>query len=78
MLIFIPAALTVNTVVKSKRLAEFLEALADERLTKRDKLNTLFIIWKKERHTSGMHDSTWIRRLAEVECLPKEHPATRA
>jgi hypothetical protein len=53
MLIFIPAAaLTVYTVVKSKRLAEFLEALADERLTKRDKLNTLFTIWKKERRAS--------------------------
>lgn len=53
MLIFIPAvALTVYTVVKSKRLAEFLETLADERLTKRDKLNTLFTIWKKERRAS--------------------------
>lgn len=53
MLIFIPAiTLTVYTVVKSKRLAEFLEALSDERLTKRDKLNTLFAIWKKERRAS--------------------------
>lgn len=53
MLILIPIiALTVYTVVKSKRLAEFLETLSDERLTKRDKLNTLFTIWKKERHAS--------------------------
>lgn len=59
MLIFIPAvALTVYTVVKSKRLAEFLEALADERLTRRDKLNTLLTIWKKERRASWQHDST--------------------
>ncbi|PTR05507.1 hypothetical protein C8R32_12017 [Nitrosospira sp. Nsp5] len=53
MLILIPIiALTVYTVVKSKRLAEFLETLSDERLTKRDKLNTLFTIWKKERRAS--------------------------
>lgn len=53
MLILIPIiALTVYTVVKSKRLAEFLEALSDERLTKRDKLNTLLTIWKKERRAS--------------------------
>ena len=40
MLVFIPAAaLTVYTVVKSKRLAEFLEALSNERLTSREKLD---------------------------------------
>lgn len=50
MLIFIPVvALTVYTVVKSKRLAEFLEALSNERLNRRDKLNILLAIWKKER-----------------------------
>ncbi|MEO6823315.1 MAG: hypothetical protein ABI167_01045 [Nitrosospira sp.] len=53
MLIFIPViALTVYTVVKSKRLAELLEALSNERLNRRDKLNILLAIWKKERRAS--------------------------
>jgi hypothetical protein len=57
MLIFIPAiALTVYTVVKSKRLAEFLEALSNERMNRRDKLNVLFSIWKNERRASR-HDN---------------------
>ncbi|MDN5881597.1 MAG: hypothetical protein L0H37_04415, partial [Nitrosospira sp.] len=58
MLVFIPAVvLTVYAVAKSKRLAEFLEALANERLTRRDKLNILLAIWKKERRVSR-HDSS--------------------
>ncbi|MGH8807386.1 MAG: hypothetical protein ACREX0_05870 [Noviherbaspirillum sp.] len=53
MLVFVPTlALTVYTVVKSKRLADFLEALADERLTRRDKLNILMSVWKKARRLS--------------------------
>jgi hypothetical protein len=48
--VFVPTlALTVYTVVKSKRLAEFLEALSDERLSRRDKLNILLSVWKKDR-----------------------------
>jgi hypothetical protein len=35
--------------VKSKRLADFLEALSDERLSRRDKLNMLVSVWKKAR-----------------------------
>ncbi len=59
MLIFIPViALTVYTVVKSKRLAEFLEALSNERLNRRDKLNILLAIWKKERRASRHDKST--------------------
>ena len=47
MAVFVPTvALTIYTVVKSKRLAEFLEALSDERLTRRDKLNILLSVWK--------------------------------
>jgi hypothetical protein len=53
-LILIPAtALTVYMVVKSKRLAEFLEALSNERLTSREKLDALSAIWKKERRRSA-------------------------
>jgi hypothetical protein len=53
MLVFIPTvALTVYTVVKSKRLSEFLEGLSDERLSRRDKLNILLSVWKKERHAA--------------------------
>jgi hypothetical protein len=40
-------------VVKSKRLAEFLEALSNERLTTREKLDALSAIWKKERRRSA-------------------------
>ena len=59
MLIFIPVvALTVYTIVKSKRLAEFLEALSNERLNRRDKLNILLAIWKKERRASRHDNST--------------------
>ena len=55
-LVLIPAAaLTVYTVAKSKRLAEFLEALANERLTTREKLNALSAIWKKERRRASRH-----------------------
>jgi hypothetical protein len=55
-LVLIPAAaLTIYTVVKSKRLAEFLEALANERLSARDKVNALSTIWKKERRRPSRH-----------------------
>jgi hypothetical protein len=47
-LVFLPTlALTLYTVVKSKRLSEFLEALSDERLQRRDKLNILLNVWKR-------------------------------
>ena len=48
-LVFLPTlALTLYTVVKSKRLSEFLEALSDERLQRRDKLNILLNVWKRK------------------------------
>lgn len=47
LMVLIPTvALTIYTVVKSKRLSEFLEALSDERLTRRDKLNILLSVWR--------------------------------
>ena len=50
MVIFIPTAwLTLYTIVKSKRLSDFLEALADERLTLRAKFSTFMDIWRKTR-----------------------------
>ena len=46
-LVFIPTlALTLYTIVKSKRLSEFLEALSDERLQRQDKLNILLNVWR--------------------------------
>ena len=53
LLVFIPTVvLTLYTIVKSKRLAEFLEALSDERLTRNDKLNILLNVWKRRRRGS--------------------------
>jgi hypothetical protein len=39
--------LTVYTIVKASRLAEFLDALADERLRWRRKLRAFFEVWAK-------------------------------
>ena len=41
-------ALTVYTMVKSKRLSDFLDALTDERLSLRQKLGSLAAVWRKE------------------------------
>ena len=50
LLVFVPTTvLTLYTIVKSKRLSEFLEALSDERLTRQDKLNILVNVWKRRR-----------------------------
>ena len=50
LLVFIPTTvLTLYTVVKSKRLSEFLEALSDERLTRQDKLDILVSVWKRRK-----------------------------
>lgn len=52
MVVFVPTlALTIYTVVKSKRLADFLEALSDERLSRRE-LNMLVSVWKKSRQAA--------------------------
>ncbi|WP_232627965.1 CorA family divalent cation transporter [Methylobacterium sp. Leaf118] len=41
-------ALTTYTVVKSRRLAAFVDALSDERMPVRGKLGSFFEIWRKE------------------------------
>jgi hypothetical protein len=44
------AALTVYTMVKSKRLSDFLDALSDERLSTWDKLKSLAAVWRRDEH----------------------------
>jgi Mg2+ and Co2+ transporter CorA len=49
MIVFIPVtALTLYTIVKSKRLSVFLEALSDESLTQREKWATLVDVWSRK------------------------------
>jgi hypothetical protein len=61
-LVFIPTVLLlVYTIVKSKRLSDFFEALSDERLGARDKLRTLLGVWarpKRSRARAGMGDAS--------------------
>ena len=46
-LVLIPTgAITFYTIVKSKRLSDFLEAISDERLPAAAKLRTLLDVWK--------------------------------
>ena len=47
MLVFVPVtALLVYTVMKSKRLADFIETLSDERVSARRKLGALAQVWR--------------------------------
>jgi hypothetical protein len=39
--------LTFYTIAKSKRLSDFLEAISDERLPARAKMNVLMDVWRK-------------------------------
>jgi len=39
-------ALTVYTIVKSKRLSDFLDAVSDERLSVRAKLGAFLQVWR--------------------------------
>jgi hypothetical protein len=51
-LVFIPTVLLlVYTIVKSKRLSDFFEALSDERLGARDKLRTLLGVWARPKRS---------------------------
>ena len=43
-------ALTIYTMVKSKRLSDFLDALSDERLSSWRKLKALGAVWRSDRH----------------------------
>jgi hypothetical protein len=48
-LVFIPVTvLTLYTIVKSKRLSVFLDALSDETMTMREKWGTLMDVWAKK------------------------------
>ena len=50
LVVLIPfVALTIYTLVKSRRLAEFLDALSDERLTNKQKWTSLRKIWSAPR-----------------------------
>jgi Mg2+ and Co2+ transporter CorA len=44
--LLVTCAITVVTIVKSKRLSDFLDALSDERLTPMDKLKSLASVWR--------------------------------
>ena len=44
---------TLYTIVKSKRLSDFLEALSDERMPARAKLGSLLAVWKRAPRSSG-------------------------
>ncbi len=47
-LVFFPVTgLTLYTIIKSKRLSDFLEALSDERLSARNKLGALLEVWRQ-------------------------------
>jgi Mg2+ and Co2+ transporter CorA len=49
-LVLIPTGfITFYTIVKSKRLSDFLEAISDERLPARAKLGSLLDIWRKDK-----------------------------
>jgi len=45
----VTTALTGWTIVRSKRLSDFLEALADERLPARDKIAAFAAVWRRSR-----------------------------
>jgi hypothetical protein len=47
--VFVPTiALTFYTIVKSKRLADFLDAVSDERMPARAKLGALLAVWRRQ------------------------------
>ncbi len=49
-IIFVPTAfLTFYTIVKSRRLSDFLDVLSDEDVSARDKFMALIDVWRKKR-----------------------------
>jgi hypothetical protein len=53
LLYFVPSvALIIYFIVKSKQLSEVLEALSDERLSSRAKLDSLVSVWRNRRGPS--------------------------
>ena len=50
LIVFVPAAfLTFYTIVKSRRLSDFLDVLSDEEVSARDKFMALLDVWRKRR-----------------------------
>ena len=50
MIVFVPVAfLTFYTIVKSRRLSDFLDVLSDERVSARDKFIALIDVWRKKK-----------------------------
>jgi hypothetical protein len=50
MLVLIPTiGVTLYTMLKSRRLSDFFETLADERRSSRDKLAAFVNVWRKRR-----------------------------
>ena len=50
LIVFVPTAfLTFYTIVKSRRLSDFLDVLSDEEVSARDKWKALFDVWRKKR-----------------------------
>ena len=45
--LILTVALTIYTMVKSKRLSDFLEAVSDERLSAWTKVRSFFAVWRK-------------------------------
>ena len=49
-IVFVPVAfLTFYTIVKSRRLSDFLDVLSDEEVSARDKFKALLDVWRKKR-----------------------------
>ena len=56
LVVFTPAlALILYTVYKSKRLAYFLEAVADDKIPARDKLKVFLAVWPRKRRTDRVN-----------------------
>ena len=50
LIVFVPTAfLTFYTIVKSRRLSDFLDVLSDERVSARDKFIALIDVWRKKK-----------------------------
>ena len=50
LIVFVPTAfLTFYTIVKSRRLSDFLDVLSDEQVSARDKFIALIDVWRKKK-----------------------------
>jgi len=63
--VFVPTiALTMYTMVKSKRLSDFLDAVSDERLPAWAKVKAFIDVWRREPGSAGAADGDQPSRLA--------------